>query len=401
MTPPQRPDQAPPLVTLDILRAAAAIMVVLEHSRGLIFLSFAALPIGQQTLPVKLAYLGARLGQEAVMLFFVLSGYLVGGQVIRRVRRGNFDPRDFSIDRATRILLPLVPAALFAGLVGTLANGAPFNAMQVAGNALGLNGVFFYTLPTNQPLWSLPFEIWFYVIAGAGGAICAGRGGLVALGAALAAMVVFCELDAALIMIWMLGALVSAIELRRWRGALAAVGLVVLLLGSAAIQAARPSDAGIHVGGLAHDMVRGIFAAGVTMMLPWLTRPEINRALAKRKTLARVAAFLAGMSYSLYLFHYPALNILGRWFSPGPLSAVALASFIGVLLVTLAFAAAMYWLFERNTGRLRGRLKAWLARRDGDAANVGALPYVQPFPEPALDAASAAEPRSQDASANR
>jgi peptidoglycan/LPS O-acetylase OafA/YrhL len=369
MTPPHRPDHTSQLVTLDILRAAAAIFVVLEHSRGLAFLTFTKLPPEQQTLLVKFAYLTARLGQEAVMLFFVLSGYLVGGQVIRRVRRGTFDPRDFTIDRATRILLPLVPAALFAGLVGTLAKGAPFDAVQVAGNALGFNGILVRTLAFDLPLWSLPFEIWFYVIAGAGATICAGRGGLIALGAVLAATVVFCRLDAALIMIWMLGALVSAIELRRWRGGVAMVGLVVVILGSAAIQSARPSHAGIHDGTLTVDVARSIFASGVTMMLPWLASPGINRILAQRTTLARVAAFLAGMSYSLYLFHYPALNILDRWFSPAPVSAAAFATSIGALAILLAFAAAMYWLFERNTDRVRRHIKAWVARRDAHGAS--------------------------------
>jgi peptidoglycan/LPS O-acetylase OafA/YrhL len=368
MTSSLRPDHAPPLVTLDILRAAAAMLVVLEHSRGLAFLTFTRLPTEQQTLLVKIAYLGARLGQEAVMLFFVLSGYLVGGQVIRRVRQGNFDPRDFAIDRATRILLPLVPAALFAGLVGTLIKGVPFHVVQVAGNAAGLNGILIPTLPFDLPLWSLPYEIWFYVIAGAGAAICAGRGGVVALGAALAAMVVFCRLDASLILIWMLGALVSAVDLRRWRGALAAIGLVVLVSGSAAIQSARPSLAGIHDGALTVDLARSIFAAGVAMTMPWLASAGINRALANQKALARAASFLAGMSYTLYLFHYPALNILDRWFVPGPVSVVAFARSIASLSMLLAFAAAMYWLFERNTDHVRRRLKAWRARRadDGD-----------------------------------
>lgn len=369
MTSQQRPDRGPPLVTLDIMRAAAAILVVLEHSRSQAFLAFTRLPAEQQTIVVKLAYLVARLGQEAVTLFFVLSGYLVGGQVIRRVRRGSFSPRDFTIDRVTRILLPLVPAALFAGLVGTLAKGAPFDPLQIAGNAFGLNGILVPTLTYDLPLWSLPYEIWFYVIAGAGAAICAGRGGAAALIAIIAAMVVFCRIDAALILIWMLGALVSAIALPRGRGALAMVGLVVLVLGSAAIQSARPSQAGIHAGTLTVDLARSIFAAGVALMMPWLTGAGLNRALARHGVLARGAAFLAGMSYSLYLFHYPALSILDHWFAPGPVSAAGFVRSLTSLAILFAFAVAMYWLFERNTDRVRRRIRTWFSAPPGTASD--------------------------------
>ncbi len=369
MTPSQRPGAGPPLVTLDIMRATAAILVVLEHSRSQAFLTFARLPAEQQTILIKLAYLVARLGQEAVTLFFVLSGYLVGGQVIRRVRQGTFAPRDFTIDRVTRILLPLVPAALFAGLVGTLAKGAPFDPVQIMGNAVGLNGILVPTLKFDLPLWSLPYEIWFYVIAGAGAAICTGRGGAVALVAIIAAMVVFCRIDAALILIWMLGALVSAIALPRGRGALAMVGLVVLVLGSVAIQSSRPSQAGIHAGALTVDLARSIFAAGVALMMPWLTGAGLNRALARHGMLTRGAAFLAGMSYTLYLFHYPALTILDRWFTPGPVSAAGFVRSLTALAILFAFAVAMYWLFERNTDRVRRRLRAWFADGVGSVAD--------------------------------
>ena len=379
MTVPQRPEQSPPLVTLDILRAAAAMLVVLEHSRGLAFVTFTKLPVEQQTILVKAAYLASRLGQEAVMLFFVLSGYLVGGQVIRRAQQGRFNPRDFVIDRVSRIALPLLPAAIFAGLVGVYAHGVPFDALQVAGNVVGLNAVLVPTLPFNLPLWSLAYEIWFYAIAGAAAAIFTRRGTGIALAVAMTAMVVFCRLDASLIMVWMLGALVSAVDMRRGRGALACLGLVIVVLGSAAIQSARPSHASIHVSTMTVSMARSIFAAGFVMMVPWLTSDGLNRALARHGWLARSAALFAGMSYSLYLFHYPALNVIDRWFVPGPLSVAGFGQSLAGLALLLGFATIMYWLFERNTDRVRGYLKAWFARADAAAtgqATVHPLPLA-------------------------
>ena len=66
-------------ILLDLLRALAAIGVLLVHTRGLSFVEFGALPPSQQTFFVKIAVGLTRSGQEAVMAFFVLSGFLVGG----------------------------------------------------------------------------------------------------------------------------------------------------------------------------------------------------------------------------------------------------------------------------------------------------------------------------------
>jgi len=352
----------PPLVSLDILRAGAACLVVLEHARGLAFVAFGDLPPGQHTILAKAAYLAARLGQEAVILFFVLSGFLVGGQIIRRVRTGRFDARDYAVDRATRILLPLVPAAIFAGIIGVVRQAAPFDPVQIAGNALGLNGILVETLPMDAPLWSLAYEIWFYVIAGVAALLCAKRGGIFSLALGLAAMLAFCRLDASLILVWALGALASTIEVPRGRALLALIGLCVLVAGSAAIQLVRPSLAVGGTGIFSLAVARGVFAAGVLLAMPWLTSPSLNGALARHTGLARAAAFFAGMSYTLYLFHYPMLNLLALWFTAKALSGGAFAAFAGILAIVFVFALAMYWLFERNTDALRRRIKRMIAR---------------------------------------
>jgi len=341
------------IVSLDILRAIAAILVVVEHTRGLAFVAYGALPATQHSIMFKGFYLLGRLGQEAVLIFFVLSGFLVGGQVIRRMRDNRFDVRDYAIDRLARIVLPLAPAALLAGIVGRVWYALPLDPAQVAGNIAGLNGVVVTTLQFNAPLWSLAYEIWFYVIAGTVAVICAGRGNLACVVAAFAATLVFCRLDASLIMIWVLGALISAVEIRHRRGALAMIGVILLVIGSFAIQASRPS-ASLEPGGFVPIAVaRGVFGVGFAMTLPWLITPELNRALARPRGVARSFSFLAGMSYTLYLFHYPLLGVLGAYAAPGKFSVHSIALFAGALATCFVWAVAMYYLFERNTDMVR------------------------------------------------
>jgi peptidoglycan/LPS O-acetylase OafA/YrhL len=64
---------------------------------------------------VGIFFAATRLGGEAVLLFFVLSGFLVGGRIIRRAKSRTFSLKDYSVDRCSRILLPLIPATPAAG----------------------------------------------------------------------------------------------------------------------------------------------------------------------------------------------------------------------------------------------------------------------------------------------
>jgi len=85
-------------------------MVLLVHARGSAFVEYSALPGPQKNIIVASLFAFTRLGREAVLLFFVLSGFLVGGRLIDRVVRDDFRVVDYALDRLTRILLPLVPA---------------------------------------------------------------------------------------------------------------------------------------------------------------------------------------------------------------------------------------------------------------------------------------------------
>ena len=100
------------IVALDLVRGLAALTVLLGHARVGVWVEFSALPTEQQTLLSSAFFVVARLGHEAVMIFFVLSGFLVGGKIIERVKAGSFYLADYALDRSTRILLPLIPACI-------------------------------------------------------------------------------------------------------------------------------------------------------------------------------------------------------------------------------------------------------------------------------------------------
>src|ERR1700733_2312871 len=111
------------IIGLDLLRGIAALAVFLGHARTASFVEFGALPSPQHTAIAKIFFGLTRTGHEAVLVFFVLSGYLVGGQVIKQVRQRRFLIKSYALERTTRIFLPLIPACLLTVASNWLAFG--------------------------------------------------------------------------------------------------------------------------------------------------------------------------------------------------------------------------------------------------------------------------------------
>jgi peptidoglycan/LPS O-acetylase OafA/YrhL len=74
---------------LDFLRATAALLVLFGHTRDSYFLYTDVL--AQPGLFLKLFYFITGLHGEAVVIFFVLSGFLIGGSLADSMQRGSFD----------------------------------------------------------------------------------------------------------------------------------------------------------------------------------------------------------------------------------------------------------------------------------------------------------------------
>lgn len=91
---------------LDALRFIAAFMVVLSHSRNTFFPAFGDLPVEQHNVFTMAFTMFCRMGHEAVVIFFVLSGFLVGGRGIERIKTGTMNVGSYAIDRFSRITPP-------------------------------------------------------------------------------------------------------------------------------------------------------------------------------------------------------------------------------------------------------------------------------------------------------
>lgn len=91
---------------LDTLRFIAAFMVLLSHARNVFFPAFGDLPAGQQNVFSMAFTMFCRMGHEAVIIFFVLSGFLVGGRGWERIQNRTMNVGSYAIDRLSRIYPP-------------------------------------------------------------------------------------------------------------------------------------------------------------------------------------------------------------------------------------------------------------------------------------------------------
>lgn len=107
---------------LDLVRGVSAIIVLLAHVRGFVLVDYGEVE-GAGTF-TRAFYFATGVHHEAVMVFFVLSGYFVGGSVLESLRAGRFRPANYALARLSRLWVVLIPALL-------LTLGADFSGMRL------------------------------------------------------------------------------------------------------------------------------------------------------------------------------------------------------------------------------------------------------------------------------
>lgn len=131
--------------TLDGLRGYAVLIVLVSH-------------ISNEKL-VGFKFLGQGFGQTGVMIFFALSGFLMGYLYLDRPFTTK-TARDFALRRAARVL-PLYFAVVFASLA--LTELAP-SFVQLYGIRLSDLWPYLVFWDAGYILWTIPVEIQFYCV---------------------------------------------------------------------------------------------------------------------------------------------------------------------------------------------------------------------------------------------
>ena len=147
---------------LDTLRICAALSVLIYH------VYFHWLPTHKITIAFD------RISHTAVVVFFVLSGYVIAYTTSNKTNSAN----DYFVARFSKLYSVVLPAIVLTGISQYLIRSFSPELILNYGRNSGIshyiistlfcNEVWFYsTAPQlNMPLWSLSFEFWYYVIFG-------------------------------------------------------------------------------------------------------------------------------------------------------------------------------------------------------------------------------------------
>ena len=365
---------------LNVFRSAAALLVVFGHVRLLFFKDYANV---EHSPLVAGLYSLTSLGSEAVIIFFVLSGYWVGGSVISRFQARRFAWSTYASARLTRLWLVLIPAlaaTLLLDRIGiaifpqsdvyeitSVYDGLPealsYSPLTFVGNLAFLQGLHVPVLGTNQPLWSLAFEFWYYLLfPGLLASFWQGSPKSKLFGAVVSVAAIVISGPAVLVLfpVWLLGAGVAAarrpivetlntfprMPLAVFRGV-----SVVLVIGASI--AAHELELPFGLGSLMLGAATAVAVAAFIVDVGW--SGVFGRLLS-------AASWTAHSSYSLYATHMPLVTFMAAAFVPEfenrwTISFATTASFIGIVIVCCIFA----YVFARFTERKTEFVREWMS----------------------------------------
>ena len=342
---------------LDFLRFASAMVVVLSHIRGLLFVEYSQLTPDDRTLLTTMFYGITRLGHEAVLVFFVLSGYLVGGKALRRMFRHEFKSSDYLIDRTARIWVPLIPALILSSFTPV----GEVNLYIWICNLFSLQGVIAPMLGGNGPLWSLAYEVWFYILIYAVGRLLNNPNmdylGLIIIGIVC---LVFSQLKPHYIICWFAGAIFYLKPINAKKSATQLVIFIAFIVSIILLQITSGSNFlnSKEIDSVVRSSIEIINAISIGAICVCLSQTKSN-------LISRISVPMAAFSYTLYLTHYPILPWI-QYHSTEKISQVSLSSFSYYIFLALALvliAWLLYLPFERQTPKIRKRLQFLLDSR--------------------------------------
>ena len=344
-------------VAMDAARGVAALLVLVDHCHNLFFLPFGqAMSLTSHPRVTYLLYALTSAGREAVVIFFVLSGFLISGSVFRALEQGRWSWKEYLTHRMVRLWLVLLPAlglcavwdvarlaltgaAHGAGGLGAAMAADGLTLKNFFGNIFFLQSIRVPTFGSDRVLWSLAFEFWYYMLFPLG--LLALRRGT----------------TSRMRLLYGAGFVLAAVIAGR-----AALGLFPVWLCGTALTMLKPPN----VGRVVRWVALLVFAPCpfVLAMTPWTSRIvkmdyvlgllttaflwvmlSGRRRVNEDTPVVRVSRSLAGSSYSLYLVHYPLLAFVaaaiganGGW--PPRAGYVWLVAGFGSIAVAYGYAVA-------------------------------------------------------------
>lgn len=370
---------------LDFLRSLAALEVFLGHCRNLFFVDYE--DINRPNIFLKLFYFSTGFGHQAVIIFFILSGFLISSSVLRARQNNRWSWNWYLTNRLTRLEVVLIPALLLCYFWDSLGINIFGNDSIYAGKTLGSNvlaynvseklnlltffgNLFFLqnilvpTLGSNNPLWSLSNEFWYYILFPLCLLIFFSKISLkTKLFYSIVTLFIAFLIGHSILLyflIWLMGALISSATTSKIINSKKTFKLFCCL--SILILASCLTIVRINIikSEILSDFLVGIAASILVYVLLH------DRTQAQKGIYGAFSHTIAGFSYTLYVVHLPLLVFIraylvhsSRW--QPTIFNLGLGLFICAIVFVYAFTISCFT--EAKTDKIRHTIELWIHKR--------------------------------------
>lgn len=372
-------------ILISLFRGLAALEVAAAHLRAQTLPSLKSLPdpnIWYQALSFFTGF-----AHQAVLIFFVLSGWLVGGSLLNKMHNSKV-LLTYCIDRMTRLWIVLIPSFLVTIILGVLIGsidptefnhsiGNEYSTRSFLGNLIGLQEFIVPDFGGNFSLWSLAYEIAYYTLFPLALMSFAAKNTTTRIISAIAAIIFASQLNGAVMLyfsVWMLGVAFSRIKIDVDQ--LSRTLLLAILVVAAVYFRLTGNNDIFTEKSFLQDLLYSFIFVLLLSSRQWTA--DVN--LRSVRLYKAIGQFLAQFSFTLYVIHVPLLRYfkhLNKSFfgieQLSPDKPLHFLIYFSMLMGIVLFSYVFYLLFEARTCKLRRHIKSAVLRRSFQFSKMNSL----------------------------
>jgi len=374
-------------------RWAAAFIVFISHLRNPLFFSYNSINPEEINIVIQIWYFITGWAGEAVIIFFVLSGLLVGASGYEKINMGRFSVSSYLIDRFSRLYVAFIPALMLSFMfdyfgssyfsnIGFWDHSHPMINEKInsisfeeklkldifVANFFMLQNFFFDTLGSNSPLWTISAEFWFYIVFAVFALLKLGQGKYVTvlLFSFMFFFLYFFRFEFVLLLgYWLVGVFAGTMKPSTKIKPSFAFFIV--------ISALVFSRFFINLSSTATEIVvtNYIIAISYGLLILSMRGKDFNFFI----KFSSINKFLASFSFSLYLLHFPIMLIIlavlsqyqifaGISIGYSPTNLIGLAIYFSLIIFVCFFSYIFSLFTEKKTYIVRNWMKENLLTRN-------------------------------------
>ena len=359
-------DRINQFIILDLFRGVAALLVFIGHLRSLMFVDYDGGGLAK-----NLFYASTSFGHEAVIIFFVLSGFFITRSILFKLERDSWCWKNYISDRSFRILVVLIPAVLitfiidsigvfhfgneplYLGSIGSTVIVDPIvnnlYLINVLSNIILIPTEIVSATGSNASLWSISFEFWAYMLFPLALFCFVSKSSkkmkLLFIFLSLLILILIAEKGLVYFILWCFGASVAFIIGRyntQSHSVILKVISTILFITTICFS----------ILGHSNDF---ILALSFSMFMLYNSSNNI-----KSKLIQHIAEYFSKISYSLYAIHLPLVLVFLAMLDINyrlPFNLMNMLYFIFIFIFIICIAKVFWYLFERNTNMVKDVFK--------------------------------------------